>query len=134
MPLTNLGPPNRARDPFYSANDPRRDQDFDWPGTPVIGGPAGYLEQNQDAAYTRWMGKMGMGLGDESPFGRYLADQFRKAQLGHRALLAENPTLTFQDYLNTLGGQQAFRNRFSTLSPYARGVRSQGPSRVIADI
>lgn len=134
MPLTSLGSPGRARDPFYSANDPRRDTVTDWTQTPVIGGPGGYLEQNQDASFTRFMGKLGVGLADQSPFARYLADQFRTAQLGYKALLAENPTYKWQDYLDTLGNVQAFRNRFSTLSPYARGVRSPGPSRVIADI
>jgi hypothetical protein len=121
-------------DPFYNQQDQRRDRTQDWTKTPVIGGPAGYLEQNQDAEWTRLMGTMGVGLSDASPFARYVADQFRNAQIGYKALLAEHPTLKWQDYIRTLGGVQDFRARFNALSSRARGVYLPGPTRTIADI
>lgn len=121
-------------DPFYNWQDARRDTTTDWPDTPVIGGPAGYLEQNQDAAYTRWMGQQGVGLANQSPFGRFVQDQFRNSQLGYKALLAENPTLKYQDYLQTLGNLRDFYNRFMGQTARQRGMRYQGPTRTIADI
>lgn len=121
-------------DPFFNWMDSRRDTSKNWADTPVIGGPAGYLEQNQDAAYTRRMGELGIGLADTTPFGRFVQDQFRNSQLGYEALLADNPTLTYQDYLRTLGTVTDFYNRFMSLTPQQRGVRYQGPTRTIADI
>lgn len=121
-------------DPFYNRNDARGDKTYDWASTPVISGPAGYLEQNQDAAFTRFMGDIGVGLADTSPYARFVADQFRNAQLGHKALLADNPMLKFQDYLKSLGSARDFMNRFLSGTPRERGVYLTGPTRTIADI
>ena len=134
MPL-GLPQPPRGADPFYSYNRFRQEPDFDWTTTPAIGGNAGYLERNPDAAYTRQMGQWGMGLGNTTPFGDYVQNYVRnQSQAGYQAALAENPTLRYQDYLTTLGSLQNLYDRFRSLSPRQRGVHYAGPTRVIADI
>lgn len=123
-------------DPFYYYREFQQDPNFDWTTTPVIGGPGiGYLEQNQDAAYTRWLGRNNVGLGDTSPFAQYLqGPAFNNSRTGFKAALAENPTLTYQDYLDTLGGLARLYAQFRSMSPQQRGVRYTGPTRTIADI
>lgn len=123
-------------DPFYEYNRYQEDPNTDWTTAPFIGGPGiGYLEQNQDAAYTRYLGKNGIGLGDTSPFAQYLQGPgFDNTRTGFRAALAEQPTLTYQNYLSTLGGLARLYAQFRSMSPQQRGVRYSGPTRTIADI
>jgi hypothetical protein len=122
-------------DPFYSFNRFQRDPAFDWTKTPAIGGNSGYLEQNPNAAYTRWMGGIGASLGDTTPFGEYVQNYVRnQSQNAYQAALAEDPTLKYQDYLQTLGSLNDLYTRFAGLSARQRGVYQPGPTRVIADI
>lgn len=133
-----------TNDPFYRYNQFQQQQDFDWTNTPVIGGPSGYLEQNPDATYNRWLTGMGIGQGDVSPYAEWLRRQFQETQLGFKTALAEQPTLTYQDYLAQLGaninprsGVTAIRSRWESLSPQQRGLntsRFAGPVRTISDI
>lgn len=138
------GAQSATNDPFYRYRQFQQNSDFDWTNTPVIGGPAGYLEQNQDATYNRWLTNMGIGQQDSSPYAEWLRRQFQETQLGFKTALAEDPTLTYQNYLQRLGaninpltGVNALRQRWEGLSQQQRGLnvsRFAGPTRTISDI
>ena len=136
MPLGLGGSRIGNRDPFYNYNQFQQDADYDWTKTPVIGGPSGYLEQNQDATYNRFLGKMGIGLGRTDPYAEFVRRQFDATRVGYKSALAENPMLMYQNYLNRLS-PATFRQQWARLSPYARGEnvsRYAGPVRTISDI
>lgn len=147
MPLGigGFGTPSTAtNDPFYRAGQFQQDKTFDWSTTPLIGGPTGYIEQNQDVGYNRFLTSMGIGQADTSPYAEWLRRRFQETQLGWKTGLAENPTLTYQNYLqgiganvNPLTGVHAFRSEWERLAPQQRGEnwsRFGGPMRTISDI
>jgi hypothetical protein len=127
------------RDPYY--NDFMRSGDgVDWATTPAIGGPAGYLEQNQDAAFTRWMAQNGVSLSDMSPRAQFIRDQFKNTQTGFKTALASNPFLQYQGGADSYLGKLDFPKlvfNFLKQSPRQRGLddsRYGGPMRTIADV
>ena len=126
-----------TRDPYYGFNRFRQKPDFDWTTTPAIGGPSGYLEENREAAYTRFMAdKLGVGLSDQSAWAQWVRDQFKNTEAGFLAAIAEDPTMTYLKYLPQLNIQN-LRNQFLRQSPRARGLfdsRVAGPMRTIADV
>lgn len=129
-----LGLPNTA-DPFYSYKRFQKEPDFDWTETPAIGGNSGYLERNPRAAYVRQMGKWNMPLTGAGAFDDYIQNYvYNQSQAGYGAALAEDPTLKYQSYLDQIGSINDLYRQFMSLSPRQRGVRSQGPTRTIADI
>jgi len=87
---------------------------------------------------------MGIGQQDSSPYAEWLRRQFQETQLGFKTALAEDPTLTYQNYLQQLGaninpltGVNALRQRWEGLSQQQRGLnvsRFAGPTRTISDI
>lgn len=127
---------NGMRDPFFNQGQYRQDPAFDWAQTPVIGGPSGYLEQNPDVIWSRYLAqRYGIGLGDTSPRAQYGQQLYKPAWAGFQAALADDPTLTFQRYTQGLGLDldRMFRN----LAPQQRGenqARFAGPSRWLADL
>lgn len=138
MPLGigGTGASRATNDPFYRPGAFQQDADFDWTKTPVIGGPTGYLEQNQDASYNRWLSNLGYGQANQTPYADWLRRQFQETQLGFKTALAENPLLTYQNYLQKLSVPN-LRLVWRGLSPRQRGEypsRFGGPVRTIADI
>lgn len=124
-------------DPFYQWGQFQQDPDFDWTDTPVIGGPGGYLENNPEVIWNRFLTRMGVGIGDSSNYANWLRDQFRQAWAGFQAGIAENPNLTFGQYTDQHLNPNALRARFNRMSPWQRGERASrfmGPTRTIADI
>lgn len=104
--------------------------------TPAVGGASGYLENNQDAAYNRFLSSIGIGQSDTNPFAQYARNQYQQTQTGYKTAVAEDPTLSYQNYLTRLGFQPIY-NQFMRLSPQQRGEnrnRFVGPVRTIADI
>jgi len=136
MPL-GLGGRSATNDPFYSMGRFQNDKQFDWTKTPVIGGPAGFIERNPEGAFNRFLtGNFGVGLGDDSAYANYLRDQFRNTQLGFKSAIAEDPTLTYQNYLKGIGAQP-LQTRWAQMTPIRRGEnwsRFAGPMRTIADL
>lgn len=138
---STMGPTN---DPFYNVGGFQQDKNFDWTKTPLIGGPTGYIEQNQDVGYNRWLTQMGIGQSDNSEYANWLRRKFQETQLGWKTGLAEDPTLTYQGYLQRLGadyhpvsGVNALRRQWESLAPVQRGEnvsRFGGPMRTISDI
>lgn len=125
-----------GRDPYWNPGQFQQDPDFDWSDTPSIGGPSGYLENNPEAIWTRYMGQMGIGLNDTSPFAQYMRQQYQNAYSGFQAGIADDPSLTFQQYLQDIGTPD-YQRQFQNLSPQQRGenwARYAGPARWIADV
>jgi len=126
-----------ARDPLYSAGRYQQNPGFDYTRTPAVGGPSGYLEQNPDAVWTRYLsGRFGINPTDASARARWLRGQEAQVNEGFKAALAEDPTLIFQRYVNGLNAQD-FINRFNAMLPSQRGENwSQyaGPSRWLSDL
>lgn len=125
-----------ASDPFYNFNQFQQDTGYDWTQTEPIGGAGGYLENNPQAAWTRYLqGNYGIGLTDNSPYATFVRNQFQNAQRGFEAALAEDPTLIFQRYLSNINPN--FQQMFASLNPAQRGEnipRYAGPVRWISDI
>lgn len=127
------------KDPFFNPGQFKQGT-TDWLGTPAISGPSGFLEENQDAAFTRALGALGVGLNDTTPWANYMKEQFRNTQTGFKAALAERPTLTYQDYLKETMGNDAARNlriQYDAMGPRARGYYPEqfgGAMRTIADL
>ncbi len=76
-----------------------------------------YLEQNPEAAFTRWLAENG--YRDFTAQGEFARQQYGKVRTGYEAALGSNPNLSFRDYLSQTGpslGQQ-----FARLTPEQRG-------------
>ena len=138
MAISNTLQPGQRRDPFYAFNQFQRQAGKDMTTSPVVGGPSGYLEQNQDAAYNRYLASIGIRQSDMNPLARFARDQFAQTQTGYRTALAEDPTLTYLKYLEEIGlTPQVLRRQFQRLAPNLRGERQSqfvGPVRTISDI
>lgn len=123
-------------DPYYTLGQFQQSPTVDWTTTQPIGGPNGYIENNPEVAWTRYLqGRYGVGLADQSPYAGFVRGQYQPVRQGFEAALAENPTLIFQDYLNRLNPDYA--RMFAALTPQQRGEsvsQYAGPLRVIADI
>lgn len=136
MALATTFEQNARRDPFYQFNQFQKTLGQDMTTAPAIGGPSGYLETNQDAAYNRYLASLGITQAMTNPFAQWARNQYGQTQTGFKTALAENPTITYQDYLRRLGFSDLY-NQFQRLSPAQRGEnqsRFVGPVRTIADI
>lgn len=136
MAIADAFQQNARRDPFYSFNRFQKEHGKDMSTAPAIGGPSGYLENNPNVSYNRYLASLGIGQADMSPFAQWAQKQFNNAQLGYQTALAEDPTMTFQQYLPRLGFSDMY-NTFMRLSPNQRGEsrsRFVGPVRTISDI
>src|SRR5690606_33452628 len=93
------GAQSATNDPFYRYRQFQQANDCDWTDTPVIGGPSGHLEQTPAATSNRWLTNMGIGQQASTPYAEWLRRQSQETQLGFKTALAEDPTLTYQNYL-----------------------------------
>src|SRR5690606_17297686 len=110
--------------PFYQGNTPwyynpntNYGGDRDWPTTPAMGGPGGYLEQNPQALFTRFISPWASG---EDAFSRYVRSQFGNTMQGYEAAFANNPDLTFARFLEGLG-PGFYQQRWRMMNPQQRG-------------
>lgn len=136
MAISDTFQQNARRDPFYSFNQFQKDAAKDMTTAPAIGGPAGYLEKNQDVAYNRYLASLGVNQANTSSFAEWARKQFGQTQLGFQTALAEDPTIAYQDYLKRLQFNDMY-NEFMRLTPSQRGEnqsRYVGPVRTIADM
>lgn len=102
---------------FYNP-DSNYDADRDWASTPVISGPNGYLENNWDALYTRFIAPWASG---NTPFSRWVQGQSNEVQQALLAAVASNPLLTAQGFLQQLGPQSFASQWNSNFTPGQRG-------------
>lgn len=91
--------------------------DRDWATTPAMGGPAGYLENNPNALYTRFFSPWASG---EDAFSRWVRSQYGNTRQGYEAAFASNPDLTYGSYMSGLGPGH-FANRWQQMNPQQRG-------------
>lgn len=125
-----------VRDPFFNAGQFQQSPAMDWSTTPVVAGPGGFLEQNPQALWTRYLAGRGIGLGTRGAQADWMRDQFGNVQAGFTAAQADNPALTLQRYLGTLDYQNLL-NTFARQAPTQRGEnwsRFAGPSRWLSDL
>ena len=126
-----------ARDPFFSPGQFQKDPQQDWSRTPVIGGPGGFLEQNPEAVWTRYLsGRFGVNPLTAGAQADWLRGQRQAAQTGFMAAQADDPTLTFQRYLGSIDAD-ALLNAYLRMAPGQRGEnwsRAAGPPRWLSDL
>ncbi len=128
--IASSGPPPAPS--LNAAADPAN-----WLDSPIITGPAGYLETNPEVAYTRYLeNQLGMQPDDNSLLAQWLRSQYDQSRAQYMAQLAADPNLLYQTFLNGFGDRTAWQNRFNSLTPFQRGVNRlslQAPTRIIAD-
>lgn len=125
-----------GRDPFFNTGQFQQNPNFDWSTTPIVGGAGGFLEQNPEALWTRYLAGRGIGLGTRGPQAEWVRDQFGNVQGGFRAAQADDPALTLQRYLGTIDFQDML-NTYLRQAPSQRGEnwsRYAGPSRWLSDL
>lgn len=93
-----------------------------------------YMNQNDDAAWTRYAAPFMSGSG-EGNFDRWLQSQKGRVYDAFQAALATNPNLNFYgEFLPGLGGYDEWMQRYQALSPEQRGenaARYAGSARWI---
>lgn len=102
---------------FYNP-DSSYGADRDWAGTGVISGPNGYLENNWDALYTRFVSPWASG---QTPFARWVRGQSGEVQQALMAAVASNPLITAQGFLQNLGPQSFASQWLNDYTPTQRG-------------
>ena len=125
-----------ARDPFFNPGQYQQNPDFDWSTSPIVSGPGGFLEQNPEAIWTRYLTGRGVGLGTRGAQAEWLRSQLNNIQTGFTAAQADDPTLILQRYLGTLDFQNLLDN-YNRMAPTQRGEnwsRYAGPSRWLSDL
>ena len=87
-----------------------------------------YLQDNPNAVYSMFTSPFAGGL---RPFDSWMRQQEGQTQDAYAAALANNPDLTYQQFLGNLGPEY-FQNRFNQMAPSQRGVQpgSFGGGRV----
>jgi hypothetical protein len=93
----------------------------EWASSPV---GSQYLEDNQQAAYTRWLASNG--YSNYTGLGEFARDQYSKVKTGYEAALGTNENLTFQGYLSGLG--DSISQQYARLTPEQRGENSRAYS------
>lgn len=91
--------------------------DRDWASTPVISGPNGYLENNFDALYTRYISPWASG---DSPFAQWVQGQRGEVYNAMQAAIASNPLITAQGFLGGLSPEH-FAQQWFNRTPAQRG-------------
>jgi len=76
-----------------------------------------YLEDNHDAAFTRYLANMG--YNPTTNQGDFARQQFGKVDDAFKAAQATNPFLKFTDYLNGVNGQ--IQNQWNSMTYQQRG-------------
>lgn len=97
----------------------------DYSTSPIVGGPGGYLANNQQAAFMRFLGPQAFG---NDPYGQFLrSTAYNLARQGFGSAAATNPNLGFgygeQDYLKGFG-PDFFRQQFLRMAPEQRGINA----------
>lgn len=91
--------------------------DRDWASTPVISGPNGYLENNWDALYTRYIAPWASG---NSPFAQWVQSRSGDVYQALQAAVASNPLITAQGFLGQLSPEY-FAQQWFNRTPSQRG-------------
>jgi hypothetical protein len=94
----------------------------DYSTAPIVAGPGGFLGENPQADWTRFIAPF---AGGNDPFSQFVRAQYSRAYGGYNAAQATNPSLLFghgaNNYLSQLG-PQFFQNQWNRLSATQRGI------------
>jgi hypothetical protein len=116
---------------YFNPQNPYGDMNLNWGGGDWSQTQAGnlYLVNNPEFAYTRFLGHLGA-PDDDSPFARWMRQQYGRTQTGYGAAASMNPLLSYHNgYLQSLGNLQDWRGRYEQMSPEQRGDASSQYSR-----
>lgn len=117
MPYNPYGPGQ-----YYTPGNPYGSP-VDYSTAPIVNGPGGYLADNPQAAYLRFIAPF---AGGNDAFSTFVRNQYSRAYGGFQAAAATNPSLNFglnrdADYLNQLG-PNFFRDMYSRATAQQRGI------------
>jgi hypothetical protein len=94
----------------------------DYSTAPIVAGPGGFLSENPQADWTRFIAPFASG---NDPFSTWVRAQYSRAYQGYNAAQATNPSLLFghgdNNYLSQLGSD-FFANQWNRLSSEQRGL------------
>lgn len=105
--------------PGYAYGSP-----VDYSTAPVVGGPGGYLSNNPEAAWGRFIAPFASGT---DPFSNWVRSQYSQVyNLGYKPALGTNPNLLFQEgpdgYLGRDLTPAMLQRRFLHQAPQTRGL------------
>jgi hypothetical protein len=93
----------------------------DQSSTPIVSGPNGFLANNEDAAYYRFIAPFAQG---QDSFSNYVRSQMSNVLRNFRAAQATNPNLQLPDFLQGFD-QNTFMNQYlNSGMPSQRGETS----------
>lgn len=96
----------------------------DYSTAPIVAGPGGYLSENPQADWTRFIAPF---AGGNDPFSAWMRAQYSRAYQGYNAAQATNPSLLFGhgqgNYLSQLG-PDFFTSQWNRLAPTQRGINA----------
>lgn len=85
--------------------------------TPIVSGPNGYLANNEDAAYYRFIAPFASGQDSRSQF---IRNKMSEVLRNFRAAQATNPNLQLPSYLENMD-MNTFQNQYLQTAPWLRG-------------
>jgi hypothetical protein len=111
-------------------------QAFDFPTAGNSQWQNAMLEKSPETAYYRYMRQLGAPIEQETPFGKYLQNQYGNYLTGYNAYTVSHPLdATISRYTSTLPDYSHWERAFNALAPQQRGVSysnaGAGPARWI---
>jgi len=88
--------------------------------TPVVSGPNGFLANNEDATYYRFIAPF---AGGQDAFSQFVRSKMGEVVRNFRGAQATNPNLQLWDYLRPMT-EQTFRQQYQDLAQWQRGEAS----------
>jgi hypothetical protein len=89
---------------------------------PIVSGPGGFLDQNEDAAYYRQVMPFASG---QDALSQFIRSQLSDVYRNFKAAQATNPNLNFQNFLSPLT-RESFQRQYIQRAPWLRGEASSG--------
>lgn len=87
---------------------------------PMVSGPGGFLDNNEDASYYRFIAPF---AGGQDAFSQFVRGKMGEVIRNFRAAQATNTNLQLPDYLRQFT-EQTFRNQYQDQAPWQRGEAS----------
>ena len=85
--------------------------------TPNVSGPNGFLANNEDATYYRFIAPF---AGGQDPFSAFVRSKMGEVVRNYRGAQATNPNLQLWDYLKNMD-ESTFRTQYQNQAPWLRG-------------
>ena len=108
--------PSSATTPFWNGTNYGATQNY--ATSPIAGA---IREQNLPVAFSEYLNQIGIADTDNG-FNRWAYQQFPRFQRGYQMATLQNPFLSLNEYMPTVGGLDAMKAQYNQLSPGARGL------------